>query len=62
MKLFIKSTSLFRFIILLTILSSILTKSTSLYVKLLATIMWGIVIFSAIWVVYKTIKFKIYNK
>ena len=54
-----KATKLFAFLPLITILSSVIIKSTSLYLKLLATVMWGIVIFSSIWIVYKAIRFKI---
>ncbi len=57
-----KATKLFPLLPLITILSSVIIKSTSLYLKLLATVMWGIVIFSSIWIVYKAIRFKILKK
>jgi len=57
-----KATKLFPILSLFTILSSVLIKSTNLYVKLLATAMFGIVTFSAVWIIYKTIKFKIHKK
>ena len=52
-------TKLFPLLPVLTILSSILIKSTNLYVKLLAIAMFGIVTCSTIWIIYKAIKFKI---